>query len=110
MDRVLDLARVVYQQLKVSHAVTLWLLKVERDNWINKGEHHASVVDYGAMANQFPIEARIRSDISINAIKKKHARDELLQYCPVWSAAAKKGRPKKDERRKTNNGSHRGIR
>ena len=37
----------------------------------------------------------------MNAIKKTHARDELLRYCPAWSAAAKKGRPKKDERRKT---------
>ena len=37
----------------------------------------------------------------MNAIKKMHARDELLWYCPIWSAAAKKGRPKKDERCKT---------
>ena len=51
--------------------------------------------------NQFPIDATMRSDITMNAIKKTHARDELLQYCPAWSAAAKKGRPKKDERRKT---------
>ena len=43
----------------------------------------------------------MRSDISMNAIKKRHARDELLQYCPVCSAAAKKGCPKKHERRKT---------
>ena len=51
--------------------------------------------------NQFPIEATMRSDITMNAIKTRHARDELLRYCPVWSAAAKKGRPKKHERRKT---------
>ena len=51
--------------------------------------------------NQFPIEATMRSDISMNAIKTRHARDELLRYYPVWSAAAKKGRPKKHERRKT---------
>jgi hypothetical protein len=51
--------------------------------------------------NQFPIEATMRSDISMNAIKTRHARDELLRYCPVWSAAAKKGRPKKHERRKS---------
>jgi hypothetical protein len=51
--------------------------------------------------NQFPIEATMRSDISINAIKKTHACDELLRYCPVWSVAAKKGHPKKDEHRKT---------
>jgi len=43
----------------------------------------------------------MRSDISMNAIKTRHTRDELLRYCPVWSAAAKKGRPKKHERRKT---------
>ena len=43
----------------------------------------------------------MRSDITMNAIKTRHARDELLRYCPVWSAAAKKGRPKKHERRKT---------
>ncbi len=46
-------------------------------------------------------QATLRSDITMNAIKKTHARNELLQYCPAWSAAAKKGRPKKDERRKT---------
>ena len=51
--------------------------------------------------NQFPIEATMRSDITMNAIKTRHARDELLRYCPVWSAAAKKGRPKKHERRKS---------
>jgi hypothetical protein len=33
--------------------------------------------------NQFPIEATMRSDISMNAIKTRHARDELLRYCPV---------------------------
>ena len=33
--------------------------------------------------------------------QETHARDELLRYCPVWSAAAKKGCPKKDERCKT---------
>jgi hypothetical protein len=26
----------------------------------------------------------MRSDISMNAIKTRHARDELLRYCPVW--------------------------
>jgi hypothetical protein len=43
----------------------------------------------------------MRSDISMNAIKTRHVCDELLRYCPVWSAAAKKGRPKKHEHRKT---------
>ena len=33
--------------------------------------------------NQFPIEATMRSDISMNVIKTRHACDELLQYCPV---------------------------
>ena len=51
--------------------------------------------------NQFPIKATMRSDISMNAIKTRHTRDELLRYCPAWSAAAKKGHPKKHERRKT---------
>jgi hypothetical protein len=51
--------------------------------------------------NQFPIEATMRSDISMNAIKTRHTRDELLRYCPAWSAAAKKGCPKKHEHRKT---------
>jgi hypothetical protein len=51
--------------------------------------------------NQFTLEATMRSDISMNAIKTRHDRDELVQYCPAWSAAAKKGRPKKHERRKT---------
>ena len=37
----------------------------------------------------------------MNAIKTRHSRDELLRYCPVWSAAAKKGCPKNHERRKT---------
>jgi hypothetical protein len=51
--------------------------------------------------NQFPIDSTMRSDISMNGIKKLHGRDELVRYCPVWSAAAKKGRPKKHERGKT---------
>jgi hypothetical protein len=51
--------------------------------------------------NQFPIRATMRSDITMNAIKTRHSRDELLRYCPVWSAAAKKGCPKKHKRRKS---------
>ena len=51
--------------------------------------------------NQFPIDATMGGDITMNAIKKSRSRDELLRYCPAWSAAAKKGRPKKDEHRKT---------
>ena len=76
--------------------------EVECDTQINKGEHDASVVDCGVQwCNQFPIETTMRSDISMNAIKTRHARDELLRYCPIWSAAAKKGCPKKHDRRKT---------
>ena len=33
--------------------------------------------------NQFPIETTMRSDISMNAIKTRHACDELLRYCHV---------------------------
>jgi len=28
--------------------------EIERDTWIDKGEHDASVVDYGAMAQSIP--------------------------------------------------------
>ena len=38
----------------------------------------------------------------MDTVKDRHRPDELLAYCPTWSAAKKKGRPKANTREKGN--------
>ena len=50
---------------------------------------------------QYPTDLRCHADISIATVKAAHQPDELLVYCPTWSASNKKGRPKKNVREKS---------
>ncbi len=45
---------------------------------------------------QYPMDVVYKSDITWANIKKSAAPDILMEYCPSWTAAKKKGRPKKD--------------
>jgi hypothetical protein len=40
---------------------------------------------------QYPLELNCRGDITMDTVKDRHRPDELLAYCPTWSAAKKKG-------------------
>ena len=49
---------------------------------------------------QFPENSVSRGNITISAIKSKYSPDDMICYCPDWSAPKKAGRPKKDAGRK----------
>ena len=49
---------------------------------------------------QYPLELNCHGDITMETVKGRHRPDELLAYCPTWSAAKKKGRPKANMREK----------
>ena len=38
---------------------------------------------------------------SIQEVRSTSTKDKLLRYCPSWTAARKKGRPKENEREKS---------
>ena len=50
---------------------------------------------------QYAVDIECRGDISISAIKEKYTPDKTLCYCPAWTAAKKKGRPKSNVREKS---------
>ncbi len=47
---------------------------------------------------QYPLELDCKTDMMINMVKAASQPNELLQYCPDWSAAKKSGRPKKSNK------------
>ena len=49
---------------------------------------------------QYPLELNCRGDITMDTVKDRHRPDELLAYCPTWSAAKKKGWPKANTQEK----------
>ena len=50
---------------------------------------------------QYAVDIECRGDISILGIKDKYTPDKTLCYCPSWTAAKKKGRPKSNVREKS---------
>lgn len=50
---------------------------------------------------QYAMEVNCPTIESIHAVRGTSTKDELLRYCPSWTAARKKGRPKENEREKS---------
>jgi hypothetical protein len=50
---------------------------------------------------QYPEDLYCRTEITMKAIQATSTPEDDLRFCPSWSAANKKGRPKKNERIKS---------
>jgi hypothetical protein len=50
---------------------------------------------------QYPENTYCRTDISIEGVKATSKPEDDIVYCPAWTAANKKGRPKKNARMKS---------
>jgi len=50
---------------------------------------------------QYPEDLYCRTEIRMKAIQAMSTAEDDLRFCPSWSAANKKGRPKKNERIKS---------
>ena len=50
---------------------------------------------------QYAMDVYCKTDISLNTVKSMTVPEDRLRYCPSWTAAKKKGRPKADNREKS---------
>ena len=50
---------------------------------------------------QYALEVKCPTDITLNTVKSSTPADDMLRYCPGWVASRKKGRPKANVREKS---------